>query len=177
MKKILALLFCAATTVFPPAANAEALESSPSGFLISLQQEIHAKPGEVYQDIGKVGKWWNKAHTWSGDAANLSLPLTADGCFCERWDDNAVVHGRVVTLRKNVQVALQSSLGPLQPLAVTGILTFTMAPRGDGTILKLTYRVNGSPASGLDKWSGPVEEVLTEQLHRLASYAEKGAPE
>jgi len=72
---------------------------------------------------------------------------------------------------------LQSSLGPLQELAVNGILTFTMAPRGEGTILKLTYRVNGGPNSGLDKLAGPVNGVLTEQLHRLAAYAEKGAAE
>ena len=101
----------------------------------------------------------------------------AGACFCERWDGGAVVHGTVIGLRKDTQVVLQASLGPLQALAVSGILTFTMAPRGEGSVLKLTYRVNGGPNSGLDKWAGPVDAMLTEQLHRLASYAEKGAPE
>ncbi len=182
MAKHLRLLFCAATIALPalalPAiAHAEASEVSPAGFLVVLQQEIHAKPDDVYSDIGKVEKWWNKVHTWSGDAANLSMQLTSGGCFCERWDGGSAVHGQVVGLRKNTQVVLQSSLGPLQELAVNGILTFTMAPRGEGTILKLTYRVNGGPNSGLDKLAGPVNGVLTEQLHRLAAYAEKGAAE
>jgi hypothetical protein len=161
----------------PPLALAETSEVSPASFLVVLQQEIRAKPGEVYSDIGKVDKWWNKDHTWSGDAGNLSLQMTPGGCFCERWDSGAVVHGNVVGLRKDAQVRLQSSLGPLQDLAVTGILTFTMAPRGEGTLLKLTYRVNGGPNSGLDKWAKPVDGMLTDQLHRLASYAEKGTPE
>ena len=170
-------LFCAATIASSAAAWAETSEVSPAGFLVILQQEIHAKPADVYADVGKVGKWWNKEHTWSGNAANLSLEMTPGGCFCERWDGNATVHGQVVGLRKDAQVVLQSALGPLQPLAVNGIMTFTMAPKGEGTMLKLTYRVNGGPNSGLDKWAGPVGEVLTEQLHRLALYAEKGAPE
>ena len=177
MNKYLSLLFCAAAIALPAAAHGAVIEAVPAGFLISLQQEIHARPGEVYADIAKVDKWWNKAHTWSGDAANLSLALAPGGCFCERWDGNAVVHGQVIMLRKDTVVALQSSLGPLQDLAVNGILTFTMAPRGDGTILKLTYRVNGGPNSGLDKRAGPVDEVLTEQLRRLTAYAEKGAAE
>ena len=177
MNRYLPVLFCVATIVLPAVVRAETIEASPAGFLVSLQQEIHAKPGEVYEDIAKVDKWWNKAHTWSGDAANLSLALTPGGCFCERWEGGAAVHGQVIMLRKDTVVRLQSSLGPLQDLGVNGILTFTMAPRGEGTILKLTYRVNGGPNSGLDKWAGPVNGVLAEQLHRLASYAEKGTPE
>lgn len=177
MRKLMPALFCAATFVLPTLAHAEAVEAAPAGFLIVLQQEVHAKPADVFSDIGKVEKWWNKTHSWSGDAANLSLSLTPDGCFCERWDGNAVVHGKVVFMRKNAQVVLQSSLGPLQALAVNGILTFTMAPRDEGTILKLTYRVNGGPNSGLDKLAPVVDGVLAEQLHRLSAYAEKGAPE
>lgn len=177
MFKSLPLLFCAAACILPAVALAETSEVSPASLLVILQQEIHAKPDDVFTDIGKVDKWWNKDHTYSHDAANLSMQLIPGGCFCERWEGGGVVHGTVIGLRKDAQVVLQSSLGPLQPLAVNGVLTFTMAPRGEGTVLKLTYRVNGGPHSGLDKWAAPVDAMLTEQLHRLASYAEKGTPE
>lgn len=168
-------LFCFAASILPASGHAATSEVSPASLLVVLEQEVHAAPSEVYADIGKVDKWWNKDHTYSHDAGNLSMQMAPGGCFCERWDGGAVMHGTVISLRKDTQVVLQASLGPLQPLAVTGVLTFTMAPRGEGTILKLTYRVNGGPNSGLDKWAGPVDAMLTEQLHRLASYAEKGA--
>jgi hypothetical protein len=177
MRSFTPFLFCVAAIGLPLAAAAETSDVTPSSFFISLQQEVHAKPGDVFDDIAKVDKWWNKEHTWSGNAANLSLSLVPGGCFCERWDANSFQHGQVVGIRKDAMVRLQSSLGPLQELAVDGILTFALTPKGDNTVLKLTYRVNGGPHSGLDKWAGPVEQVLTEQLHRLASYAEKGAAE
>lgn len=177
MQSLFRPLFCVAAFAISAAAGAETSDVSPSSFVVTLQQDVHAKPGDLYEDLGKVDKWWNKDHTWSGSAANLSLSLTPGGCFCERWDANSVVHGQVIGLRKDAMVRLQSSLGPLQELAVDGVLTFALTPRGEGTSLKLTYRVNGGPHSSLDKWAGPVNGVLTEQLHRLASYAEKGTPE
>ncbi|HEX8955802.1 MAG TPA: hypothetical protein VF798_05990 [Burkholderiaceae bacterium] len=177
MNRIRSVLFCIAASALPALVQAATSEVSPASLLVVLEQEIHAKPGEVYADIGKVDKWWNKDHTFSHDAGNLSMQMAPGGCFCERWDGGAVLHGTVISLRKDSQVRLQTSLGPLQELAVTGVLTFTIAPRGEGTVLKLTYRVSGVPSSGLDKWAAPVDAMLSEQLRRLASYAEKGAPE
>lgn len=177
MGKIRHTLICIAASLMPGMALAATSDVSPASLLVVLEQEVHAKPDEVFADIGKVDKWWNKDHTYSHDAGNLSMQMAPGGCFCERWDSGAVMHGTVISMRRDSQVALQASLGPLQPLAVTGILTFTMAPRGDGTVLKLTYRVNGGPNSGLDNWAGPVDAMLSEQLHRLISYAEKGSPE
>jgi hypothetical protein len=134
MSRFLIALFCAATFVMPALAHAATSEVSPASFLVVLQQEVHARPDDVFSDIGKVEKWWNKDHSYSHDTANLSLQLTPGGCFCERWDGNAIVHATVIAVRKDTQVRLQGGLGPLQDLAVTGILTFTMAPRGEGNV-------------------------------------------
>ena len=182
MIRFVPALFCVATfsaaiLASSAPAFAESRDVSPASFVIGLQQEVNAKPADVFEDIAKVDKWWNKKHTWSGDANNLSMQLSPGGCFCERWDANFVEHGRVIGVRKDSMVRLESSLGPLQELAVTGILTFTVLPKEGKTTLKISYRVNGGPQSGLDKWAAPVESVLTEQMHRLALYAEKGDPE
>jgi hypothetical protein len=71
---------------------------------------------------------------------------------------------------------VQTALGPLQGKAVTGVLTFQLKPEQESTLLTLSYRVNGSAASALDKDAPVVDKVLGEQFARLARYIEKGKP-
>jgi hypothetical protein len=159
-----------------PAAAATS-EVSASGFLVTLRQEVKASPHSVYDAIGKVDKWWNPAHTWSGNAANLSLSTQASGCFCERWDGNSVEHGHVVVASKDRMLRLQSSLGPLQAMAVDGVLTFAVSEKDGKTTLQLTYRVSGNEAARLQDVAGPVDGVLADQLQRLVSFTESGKPQ
>ncbi len=74
---------------------AETSAVSPSGFLVTHRHEVHATPQQVYEAIGRIGRWWSDVHTYSGHAANMSLNLTAGGCFCEGWDENSVQHAQV----------------------------------------------------------------------------------
>ena len=173
----MAMLLSAATFCLAPSASAETSGVGAAGFVVSLQQGVHAKPEQVYAAIGQIGKWWNSKHTWSGNAANLSLPLNAGACFCENWDNGSVQHAQVVFVKKNEMVRLQGGIGPLQDMAVNGVLTFAIAADTNGALLKLTYRINGSPNSALDQMAAPVDGVLTEQLHRLVAYVETGAPD
>lgn len=158
-------------------AGAATSEVSPSGFLVTLRQEVKASPPRIYEALGEVDKWWNPKHTWSGSAANLSLARQAAGCFCERWGANSVEHGRVIYAAKDSVLRLQAALGPLQALAVNAILTFAIAEKDGRTILQLSYRVSGNDAAGLQDLAGPVDGVLADQLKRLVSYSESGKPE
>lgn len=169
---MLALVLAAATG----AARAETSQVSASGFLVTLRKEVRATPQQVYEAIGRVDKWWNGEHTYSGDAANLSLGLAAGDCFCERWNGNSVLHAQVIYVAKGSVVRLLGGLGPLQELAVNGVLTFATATADGKTVLKVTYRVSGSPAAGLDKLAQPVEGVLDEQSTRLVKFVEGGKP-
>jgi hypothetical protein len=65
-------------------------------------------------------------------------------------------------------------LGPLQPRAVTGVLTFQLKPEANATIMTLSYVVNGTAASALDKLAPAVDEVLGQQLARLTRFVETG---
>jgi hypothetical protein len=73
---------------------------------------------------------------------------------------------------------LQTALGPLQALAVTGVLTFQLKPDDNGgaaaTMLTLTYVVNGAGSSALDKIAPAVNDVLGEQFSRLVRFIETG---
>ena len=72
---------------------------------------------------------------------------------------------------------LEGSLGPLQALAATSIMTFALAPKDGGTALVVTYRVAGNEAAGLQQLAGPVDGVIGEQVRRLVAYVETGKPD
>ncbi len=166
---------CAGAALFAGAARAEIKQSKDESFLIAFKQTVAAPPAAVYAALGKPNLWWSSQHSWSGNAANLSLPLEAGGCFCERWDAGSVEHGRVVMAMKNQTLRVATVLGPMQGKALTGMLTFSLKAEGDATALSLTYLVNGAPGSGLDKDAVPVDRVVGEQFDRLVRLIQTGS--
>ena len=156
------------------AAHAEVKEAAPDHLLIQDARTIHAPPEKLYAALIDVAKWWNSEHTYSGDASHLSLKAEAGGCFCERWNDQSVQHGRVIWAAPGHLLRMDAALGPFQAMAVQGVLTFTLKPAPEGTALALEYRVNGSSASGLDKIAPVANGMLMGQLQRLQRYAETG---
>ncbi|MFZ1390948.1 MAG: SRPBCC family protein, partial [Dokdonella sp.] len=139
---------------------------------------VEAPPAKAYVAISEVARWWSPEHTWSGKAANLSLKAEAGACFCERWADGSVEHGRVVMAKKNAMLRLEASLGPLQEYALNGILTFQLKPIDEeATQLDVGYRVSGSSGSGLDQFAPAVDGVLGAQIDRLLRYVDTGNPE
>ena len=70
-------------TAAAPAA-AEVVETSSQGFVTQDMAEVAASPMETWLALIRPGEWWNDAHTWSADAANMTLTPQAGGCFCER---------------------------------------------------------------------------------------------
>ncbi len=155
-------------------AVAEVKSATADGFVIEHQAQLAVPPSRVYAALGQVGQWWNDEHTFSGKARNLSLQLQAGGCFCERWRDGSVEHGRVLYARNGQVLRLQSALGPLQDMALTGILAFTLEAKGDakdgGTALLLSYRVHGPAGQQLDKLAPVVDGVLGDQFARLQKF-------
>ena len=158
-------------------AAAATSEVSPGGFLVTVRHEVKATPHRLYQALSEVDRWWNGRHSWSGRAANLSLATQAGGCFCERWETNSVEHARVVHAVEDRMLRLDGSLGPLQALAVTSVMTFALTPQDGGTVLLVTYRVAGNDAAGLQQLAGPVDGVIAEQVRRLVAYVETGKPD
>lgn len=158
------------------AAQAEVSGLSPNGFVVTHRTETKATPAQVYAAIGHPEQWWNSEHTFSHDAANLSLSLTAGGCFCERWADGSVEHARVIYAGRDSAVRLSGAFGPLQALAVDAVLTIGVATKDGHTVLQMTYRVSGNADAALEKLALPVDGVLGEQFKRLESFAATGKP-
>jgi uncharacterized protein YndB with AHSA1/START domain len=144
--------------------------------LLSYQAGVRAAPAAVYTAIGKIGEWWSSEHTYSGDARNLTLEVRAGGCFCERWAAGSVEHGRVILARANETVRFEGALGPLQDMAVSAVMTFQLAPAGEGTRVTVTYRVGGNASHGLDKLAPIVDQVVGEQVTRLVRFVDGPSP-
>jgi uncharacterized protein YndB with AHSA1/START domain len=172
LKIVLAVLVC--TLALP--ASAEVADSAANGFTVKIAAQIHAAPADVYSKlVHNVGDWWHPAHTFSGDAHNLSLEERPQGCFCEKVASGGVRHMEVVLVLPGKTLRMVGGLGPLQAIA-TGALTFTLTSAEGGTKLETTYSVVGYTPKGMDMWAAPVDAVLREQVTRLKNYIETGNP-
>ena len=156
-------------------ARAEVIDRSAAGFTVRTTVTVAAAPQRVYQDLLNVGGWWDKDHTYSGDAKNMTIVAQPGGCFCEKYGGGAVEHGRVVNISPNKLLRLAAALGPLQELATAGTMTWTIEPakQGSGSTLTMTYAAAGYAPGGLDKLADIVDTVLARQVKLLQAYAEK----
>ncbi|MEO8017897.1 MAG: SRPBCC domain-containing protein [Pseudomonadota bacterium] len=169
-------LIVAFSTAVAGIARAEVLEVHETSFVVEAVVMAEAAPAAVYRSLVRVSQWWDPKHTWSGSAKNLKLEPKAGGCFCEALaGGGSVQHGRVVFAQPGRQLRIDGALGPLQEMAVTGVLTFKMAPDGPGTRVTLTYRVAGALTMDSAKLAAGVDQVLRGQLDRLRTFA-SGAP-
>ncbi len=146
------------------------LEDDDSGFVIESDVEILASPTQVFDSFGELHEWWDPEHSFSRDAANLSLDTRPDGLFLETLGHRqGVVHARVVDSQRGKLLRLCGALGPLQSLGAFGTLTLSMEPLANSTKLTLSYIVLGRNLRG---WARAVEQVLSEQILRLKSFLE-----
>jgi hypothetical protein len=161
-----------ATILAAAGVQAEVAETRDDGFVIKTTVMADQAPAAVYRDLTRVALWWDPAHSWSGSAKNLKLDARAGGCFCEKLaDGGSVQHARVIFAQPGKMLRLEGALGPLQDMAVTGILTFALAPDGPGTRITMTYRVAGTLTLDSAKLAPLVDQVMGVQLGRLRDFA------
>lgn len=165
--------------VVTPAA-AEVVSTSEDGFVTRATAEVAAEPLATWLALTKPGDWWNSDHTWSGDAANMTLVPQAGGCLCERLPgddgeegfamDGSAHHGTVVQAFPLRVLRLRGGLGPLQGEPATGILTITLKEVPGGTRVLWEYNVGGPMRYEIAEISGAVDAVMTQQLMGLRDH-------
>lgn len=150
------------------AAQAEVVDKSASGFLVRGTATVAAKPAAVYAALTVPAKWWEAAHTWSGDSKNLSMAAKVGGCFCERLSSGGEVqHMSVIYADPGKLLRLSGALGPMQEAGVVGTLTFALKPEGEGTQVTMSYSAGGYFQGGMAALAAPVDQVLSAQLAGL----------
>jgi hypothetical protein len=152
-------------------ASAEVVSASANGFEVRETASLSVPPASAFAAFGRIGSWWSGQHSFSGNAANLTLALEPGGCLCERLaDGGGVQHMRIAYVEPDKRVLLTGSLGPLLFQATTGVMDVEFKPAGAGTQLVLDYRVAGFFNGGADKLAPAVDAVLAEQVGRLKAY-------
>ena len=171
----------AAVLALTPASTAEVTEKAPDGFVINLERSSELTVSAVQAKARDIGGWWSSAHTYSGDAANMSLEAAGGSLFwIERWEAGFVEHGRVLVDMENEAAAtfrLQAALGPLQEMGVNGVLSIVSeAETDEGTpeesVIRFQYVITGASFSGMDGIADVVNMVLTEQIESLVASPE-----
>lgn len=175
MRSLILALACLSAAA--PAAG-DVVDSTAHGFAVRNAAQISAHPSRVYNAaVDLVGRWWNPAHTYSANAANLTLEARPGGCLCERVANGGVVHLTVVYVMPQQVIRFSGALGPLQQAGVAGSMTWTLTESSGATQFEWTYTVGGYMPGGLAAIAPAVDAVLAGQLLRLKRFVETGRPE
>ena len=169
MRKMMVL--AGALCAWLPAASAAVESSSPNGFAVAFEGDVALPPAEAYAKFVQIGGWWNPAHSYSGDPANLSITPERGGCWCETLPGGFVEHLRVVNAEPGQLLVFSGGLGPLQFMGVAGSLVVEFEAKDSGTHVKLHYAVGGYDPDGFAKLSGAVDGVLAEGFERYRAFA------
>lgn len=174
MRAFTSLVGAAALGLAAPAI-AEVETVTEQGFVTRDVATLSATPRQVWLALIKPADWWNDDHTWSGDAANLSLVPSAGGCFCEAIPgegdiplDGSAQHAVVVQAIPDKMLRVRGGLGPLQAVPATGVLTISLEEIEGGTKVTWEYNVGGPLGFEIDAISKAVDGVMSQQLRGLS---------
>ena len=158
-------------------ASAEVLSSSDHGFEIQHSVNLVIPQPQAFEAFGQVGQWWSKDHTYSGDAARMTIQVRPGGCFCEMLEGGGgIEHMRVTYVQPGERVVLTGSLGPLLYEATAGVMDMKVEPIAGGSRVTMNYRAAGFAKGGAAAMAPLVDKVLGEQIKRFRVFAAGGAP-
>ncbi len=171
------ILACMALAAAVSTARAEVVDSSSGGFTLKRSLTVNAPPARAYDVFTRVSGWWDAGHTYTGRAAALSLDARPEGCFCEKIGPRSgVVHMTVLYADPGKVLRMTGGLGPLQAMAVSGVMTLEFKAKENRTEVAFTYAVGGHSPQGLEKLAPIVDQVLMHQLDRYERFANGGTP-
>jgi hypothetical protein len=154
--------------------KAEIADSSAYGFTVKQTLLIPSMTADsvYYHFLKDVGKWWDPEHTWSGDANNMSITVSQNGgCFCERLKNGGIVrHMSVIYADPGKKLRMSGGLGPLQEMAVNGVMTISLYKKDEGVEVEMVYAVGGYSKFPLAKIAMIVDMVLAQQMKRFQAF-------
>lgn len=161
-----------ALSLMASSAGAEVVSSNSNGFHVRQSVQLVIPPEVAYASFGRVGSWWDKSHTYSGESANLSMAMSPGGCFCERLaNGGGIEHMRFTYVDPGKRFVMTGSLGPLLYDATAGSMDVQFEKTAGGTKITMDYRVAGFANGGAEKMAPLVDSVLSEQFRRYRVYA------
>lgn len=158
-----------AILLLPATVRAEILSSSDTHMTLRHEAASPLPPERLWRRLVDPASWWHPDHTYSGDAANLSLDATAGGLWREDWDGGSVSHGQVLYVNPGKTLRLEAPFGPLQALGAYTIWTISIRPAGDGSLVVFDEVSTGPPGADLARIAPAVDQVKSEAIRRLVA--------
>lgn len=150
--------------------RAEVIEASEEHFVLVHEEVSPLAPDALWDRLMEPALWWDPNHTYSGDAANLSMEDTAGSYWREDWDTGSVIHGQVLLVKEGEELILSAAFGPLISTAADCRWTIRLeATENGGTLIKSSHTVAGAPGTGLEDLADPVDFVMGNGIKRLAA--------
>lgn len=151
-------------------AHAEVLFLAETGFIVKNEVVVTTSRQQAWNIfINEVDRWWPSDHTWWGEEGTLTLDSYAGGCFCEKYNAKSAEHMRVTFVEPFTSMRLTGGLGPLQAMGMYGALDWTFTENEQGTLVTMTYKVNGINPQGFAQLAPIVDKVQAIQLAGLAN--------
>lgn len=168
-----AILIATAALAVAAPASAEVVSRAADGFVLRFAVGVETTAEDVATSVAAVPAWWDAAHTYTGDASNLSLAFDPGGCWCETMADGTEFrHAEVVSIAPD-RVVMNAPLGPLNGKATKAELTFSSAPENGGRLVTMEFVVEGP---GLGAFADPVDGVMDGAFDRFVHHIEYGEP-
>jgi uncharacterized protein YndB with AHSA1/START domain len=153
-------------------AVAEVVHADNHGFEVSHSVSVKLPPGGALGAFTRVSSWWIADHTYSGNAANLSLDARPGGCLCERFPGGGgIEHLHVTYFEPGKFLIMTGAMGPLLHEAVNGVMNVHVEAEGSGSRLTLDYKASGFANGGGEKFAAMVNKMLGDTIERYHAFA------
>ena len=163
-----AALIGTACLAFVAPASAEVVSRSADGFVLRFESGMETTPEDMIATVSELPKWWDGAHTYTGDNDNLSLAFEPGGCWCETLADGTEFrHAAVVSITDDT-VVFNAPLGPLNGKATKADMIFHIANANAGWLVSIDFVVEGAGLGAMaDGVNGVMEQAFGRYVHHL----------
>ena len=148
-------------------AGAEIVSASDTHFVLRHEATSPLAVEDLWDRLIDPASWWHPDHTYSGDAANLTLEPEVGGLWREDWDSGSVSHGKVLYIETAKSLRMEAPFGPLQGLGAYTIWTITLTESVDGTVVVFDEVSTGPPTADMSETARAVDFVKSEAIGRL----------
>ncbi|MEM6775926.1 MAG: SRPBCC domain-containing protein [Pseudomonadota bacterium] len=168
MKRLGDLVLMCAIGVTAPA-HAEVVSASDSHFTLRHDGHTSRSVEDTWQRLIRPSSWWDPRHSYSGDAANISLELEVGGLWREDWDGGSVAHGTVLFIDEEKTLRLEAPFGPLQGMGAYVVWTITLEAAEEGTNVVFEESAIGPAGANYQAMAEAVDGVKTEAMRNLTA--------
>lgn len=166
-----ALITAATLGLAATPASAEVIARTADSFTLRFERRTEAPPAVIATLMGRPYAWWDGAHSYSGDAANLSVDEQVGGCWCEALPDGSVFrHGKVLAIEAD-RLVFDAPFGPMHGKTTRADLVVSWPETNGGRSIVWTLTVEGA---GLGALADAVDGVMGAAFARFNAYVDSG---